>query len=139
VLQQWNRLGLRVPEHGLEIPSAVYNKKYFARWSNFLTRSPFKRYYRYIAGKYEPEFAGYGYSLVKGFVENGKALGLDSKVSARLGPIYCLGADLGALLRRTATRTRWRVRRGIKRILPEFVLNQIRQSRQDALLKQQRV
>ena len=138
VLQQWNRLGLRVPEHGLEIPSAVYNKKYFDRWSNFLTRSPFKRYYRYIAGKYEPEFARYGYSLIKGFVEDSEALGLDSKVSALLGPVYCLGADLGALLRRTATRTRWRVRRGIKRILPEFVLNRIRQTRHNALLRHQR-
>ena len=138
VLQQWNPLGLRVPEHGLEIPRAAYNKKYFTQWSNFLTRSPFKRYYRYIAGKYEPEFAGYGYSLVKGFVENGEALGPDSKVSALLGPVYCLGADLGALLRRTATRTRWRVRRGIKRILPEFVLNRIRQTRHNALLRHQR-
>ena len=138
VLQQWNRLGLRVPEHGLEIPRAVYNKKYFDRWSNFLTQSPFKQYYRYIAGKYDSEFARYGYSLIKGFVEDSEGLGLDSKVSALLGPVYCLGADLGALLRRTATRTRWRVRRGIKRILPEFVLNRIRQTRHNALLRHQR-
>jgi len=138
VLQQWNRLGLRVPECGLEIPSAVYSKKYFDRWSNCLTRSPFKGYYRYIAAKYEPEFARYGYSLVKGFNENGEALGLDSKVSALLGPVYCLAADLGALLQRTATRTRGRVRRGIKRILPEFVLNRIRETRHNALLRHRR-
>ena len=138
VLQQWNRLGLCVPERGLEIPSAVYSKKYFDRWSNCLTRSPFKRYYRYIAVKYEPEFARYGYSLIKGFVEDNEALGLDSKVSARLGPVYCLGADLGALVRRTATRTRWGVTRGIKRILPEFVLNRIRQTRHNALLRHRR-
>ena len=57
VLQQWHRFGLRVPERAMEIPSAVYNKKYFNRWSYFLTRSPLKGYYRYIARKYEPEFA----------------------------------------------------------------------------------
>ena len=135
VAQGRNPTGLRVPERGLEIPSAVYSKKYFDRWSNCLTRSPFKRYYRYIAAKYEPEFARYGYSLVKGFSENGDALGLDSKVSALLGPVYCLGVDLGALMRRTARRTRGRMRRGIERILPEFVLNRIRQTRHNALLR----
>jgi hypothetical protein len=138
VPQGRNPTGLRVPERGLEIPSAVYSKKYFDRWSNCLTRSPFKRYYRYIAAKYEPEFARYGYSLVKGFSENGEALGLDSKVSALLGPVYCLGADLGALLRRTATQPSGRVKRGIKRILPEFVLNRIRQTRHNALLRHRR-
>jgi len=138
VLQRESGLRLCLPELGLEIPSAVYSKKYFDRWSNGLTRSPFKRYYRYIAAKYEPEFARYGYSLIKGFVEDNEALGLDSKVSARLGPVYCLGADLGAFLRRTATRTGWRVRRGIKRILPEFVLNRIRKTRHNALLSHRR-
>ena len=139
VLQQWHPFGLRVPEHAMEIPSAVYNKKYFDRWSYFLTRSPFKGYYRYIARKYEPEFAKYGYSLIKGFVESEEALGSDSKVSAVLGSIYCLGADLGAFVRRFAVRIKGYVRRGVKRLLPEFVLNRIRQARQKALLSQQRV
>ena len=58
----------------MEIPSAAYNKKYFDRWSYFLTKSPFKGYYRYIARKYEPEFAKYGYSLIKGFIENEEML-----------------------------------------------------------------
>ncbi len=134
VLQWRNPFGLRVPEHAMETTSAVYSKKYFDQWSYFLTRSPFKTYYRYIAKKYEPEFARHGYSLVKGFIESEEAVNPGSKVSALFGTIYCLGADLGAFLRRTATRTKGRVKRGVKRVLPEFILNRIRQARQSALL-----
>jgi Sulfotransferase family len=138
VLQWRNPLGLRVPERTMETTSAAYSKKYFDRWSRYLTRSPFKGYYRYIARKYEPEFARYGYSLIKGFTDSDDLLVRDSKISAAFGPIYCLGADLGALLRRITTRTRARVKRGLKRLLPEFVLNRIRHARESALLRQQR-
>jgi Sulfotransferase family len=138
VLQQWHPLGLRVPERAMEIPSAVYNKKYFDRWSHFLTKSPFKRYYRYIATKYESEFAKHGYSLIEGFVENEEALRSGSKLFAILGPIYCLAADLSAFVRRSAVRTKGYGKRAVKRLLPGFLLNRIRQARQDALLRQQR-
>jgi len=138
VLQQWNPFGLRVPDRAMEIPGAVYNKKYFDRWTYFLTRSPFKRYYRYIAAKYEAEFAKHGYSLIKGFVENKEAVASGSKLAALLGPIYCRGAELGALLRRSAARTKYHVKRTVKAVLPEFVLNRIRHARESALLRQQR-
>ena len=138
VLQQWHRFGLRVPERAMEIPGAGFNKKYFDRWSYFLNRSPFKGYYRYIARKYESEFAKHGYSLVKGFVENEQALGSGSKLSAILGPICCLTADLSAFLRRSVVRTKGYGRRLVKRFLPGFLLNRIRQARQNALLRQQR-
>ena len=71
-----------------------------------LTRSPFKGYYRYIARKYEPEFAKYGYSLIKGFVESEEALGAGGKLFSLVGAIYCLGGDLGVFLRRAELRTR---------------------------------
>jgi Sulfotransferase domain len=138
VLQQWRPLGLRVPERAMEIPSATYNKKYFDRWSYFLTKSPFRGYYQYIARKYEPEFAKYGYSLIKGFMENEKMLGRDSKVSAVLGPMYCLAADVAALLRRSAVRTKGYLKRAVKKLLPEFALDIFRRTRQNALLRQQR-
>jgi hypothetical protein len=137
VLQQWRPLGVRVPERAMEMPSGVYNKKYFDRWSYFLTRSPFRAYYRYIARKYEPEFAKYGYSLIKGFIESEKVLEPANKVTSLWGPMYCLLADLGALLQRSAVRTKGYatrgVKRGVKRLLPEFVLTKIRQARQRAL------
>jgi hypothetical protein len=137
VLQQWRPCGLRVPELAMEIPSATYNKKYFDRWSYLLTRSPFRTYYRFIAQKYEPQFAKYGYSLIKGFVENEEAFRRAYKPLAALGPIYCAAADVGTFLQRSAVRTRGLVKRGVKRLLPEFVLNRIRQARQHALLRQQ--
>ncbi len=138
VLQWRNPSGLRVPERAMETTSGVYSKKYFDRWSYFLTRSSCKGYYRYIARKYEPEFARYGYSLTKGFIQAEEVLDLGSKVSALWGPIYCLGADLGALLRRSAVRTKGYAKRGVKRLLPEFVLNRIRRARQSALLSKGR-
>ena len=106
VLQQWRPSGLRVPERAMEITSAVYSEKYFDRWSYFLTRSPFKGYYRYIARKYEPEFAKYGYSLVKGLIEDEEAVILGNKFSPLVGPIYCLVANLGALWRRGGIQAR---------------------------------
>jgi hypothetical protein len=120
---------LRVPERAMETTSAVYSKKYFDRWSHLLTSSPFKGYYRYIARKYEPEFVKYGYSLTKGFFENEEALDPGSKVSAIFGFMYCLGADLSALLQRSTVRTKGYMKQRVKRVLPEFVLNRIRQAR----------
>ena len=134
VLQQWNPHGLRVPEHTMEIPSSAYNKKYFDRWSYSLNKSPFKSYYRYIARRYEPEFAKYGYSLIKAFVETHEGLGRDSKASAILGPLYCWVADFSAFLRRCAVKTRGYCKRGVKKLLPEFVLDRVREARRKRLL-----
>ncbi len=134
VLQQWNRSGLRVPEHAMEIPSVVYNEKYFERWSYLLNRSPFMGYYQYIATKHESEFAKHGYSLIKGFVEDEEALRGGKNISALSGHVYCLGADLVALLRRSAVRTKGYMKRGVRRLLPEFVKGRVREARKRALL-----
>jgi hypothetical protein len=48
--------------------------------------------------------------------------------------MYCFAADLGALLRRCAVRTTYYLRRLVKRFLPGFLLNRIRQARQRELL-----
>jgi Sulfotransferase family len=138
IVLQWRNPALRVPERAMERPSAVHNKKYFERWSYFLTKSPLKGYYRFIARKYEPEFARYGYSLIKGFVDAKEIVEGGSKLSALLGPVYCAGADLTAFFRRSVVRTRGSVKRGVKRLLPGFVRNRVRQARQNALLRQQR-
>lgn len=135
VLQWRNPCGLRVPEGAMETTSAVYSKRYFDRWSHLLTSSPFKGYYRYIARKYEPEFAKYGYSLTK-TSDGQEVFGLGKEVSAFIGPICCLGADLGALLRRSAVRTNVYVKRAVKGLLPQFVLNRIRKARQRKWLRQ---
>jgi hypothetical protein len=118
-------IGTRVPEPPKEDSFRIV----LQQWHPFGLRG----YYRYIATKYESEFAKHGYSLNKGFVENQGALG-SGKVSAILSPMYCFAADLGALLRRCAVRTNYYLRRLVKRFLPAFLLNRIRQARQRELL-----
>ena len=66
----------------MESLTGAYNQKYFNRWSDLLNNSPFKRYYLYIAAKYEPEFARYGYSLIKGFGVKQKYLQKARRISS---------------------------------------------------------
>jgi hypothetical protein len=133
-----NSCGLRVPEGAMETTSALYSKKYFDRWSHLLTSSPFKGYYRYIARKYEPEFAKYGYSLTKTSIDSEEVFGSGKDVSACFGPIYCLGADLGALLQRFAVRTNVYVKRAVKKVLPQFVLTESERRGRDSGLSKRK-
>ncbi len=133
---QWrdHPFGVRVPECTMEGTSGAYNKKYFNLWCNLLTHSFFKSYYRYIARKYEPAFAKYGYSLTKGLDIDEEVLGGRGKVSDAVGGLYCHGADAGAFFQRVASRFGWHIRRLTKAALPGFVLSRIRQARQRAYL-----
>jgi hypothetical protein len=127
---QWrNPTGLLVSEQRMEGTTGAYNKKYFDQWRHLLTNSPFRSYYRYVAGKYEPRFAKYGYSLIKGFLVSEKLVRVGS-ISAALGAFYCHGADACALLRRLRERSRWHMKQQIKALLPEFVSARIRRARE---------
>jgi hypothetical protein len=135
---QWpNPMGLRVPERTMEETVKIHNKKYFDRWSNLLKNSLFKSYYRYIAMKYEPRVARYGYSLKEGFGVSEKALEA-GKVLDAVGPLCCLGADTGAFMRRLSVRSNTRLRVAAKTVLPEFIVTRIRQARQKASLSKGR-
>jgi hypothetical protein len=126
---QWaNPTGLRVPECGMEKTSRAYDKKYFDRWSKLLNNSLFKSYYRYIAIRYEPLFARYGYSLTEDSGA-GKQVLQGSKVSNSVGALYCVAADAGAFLRRLSVRSNERLRDAAKTVLPELVVTKIRQAR----------
>jgi hypothetical protein len=131
IVTDWrNPMGMRVPERAMEETSGAHNKKYFDQWCNLLRNSFFKRYYRFIARKYEPSFAKYGYSLTKGLgIDEGLLQG-EGKISAALGAFYCVGADTGAFLRRFGARAPWYIKEQIKAVLPTFVLTRIRQVRQ---------
>lgn len=134
---QWRSYtGLLVSERAMEEVSGVHNKKYFDRWSNLLTHSTFKSYYRYIARKYEPRFSKYGYSLTKGLGIDDEMLG-GGKVSNAVGVFCCLAADTGAFVRRVETRVGGHIKQLIKAVLPEFFLTRISQRRRrDALNKE---
>jgi hypothetical protein len=133
---QWpNPMGLRVPERTMEEVTATHNKKYFDRWRRFLTNSPSKVYYRYIARKYESRFARYGYSLVTGLGIDGQVL-RGGKISMALGRFCCLAADAGALMQRLGARTPCYIKGQVKAMLPEFLVIKIRRARQRAFLNQ---
>jgi hypothetical protein len=130
---QWrNPSGLRVPEHGMEKATEGHNKKYFDRWRRLLTSSASKGYYRYIARKYEPRFAKYGYSFITGLDIDGKVL-RGGKASVALGRFCCLAADMGALAQRLGARTPSYIKAQAKAILPAFLIIKIRRARQKAL------
>src|SRR5206468_3182649 len=132
---QWPPTDLRVPERAMEEASQAYNKKYFDRWSNLLNNSIFRRYYRYIAMKYEPRVAKYGYSLTKDF---GVSEAESGNVSNAVGTLCCLGADAGAFLRRLSVRIKLYSRIALKAVLPEFVIERIRQARERQSLSNDR-
>jgi hypothetical protein len=129
VAQSLNPAGLRVPERAMEETSRAYDKKYFDRWSDLLNNSFFKDYYRYIARKYESRFAKYGYSLTKDLGVSEEVL-QGGKASNAIGILGCLGADIGASMRRFSVRFNARLRDVAKAVLPEFVVTRIRHARQ---------
>lgn len=119
---QWrNPSGLRVPEGAMEETSGAHNKKYFDRWRNLLTNSFFKGYYRYIARKYEPRFATYGYSLANVIANGDEILKRANKVPDLIGALYCRGADAHAFIWRLAVRAKGKGRRQIRKWLPDFL------------------
>ena len=125
-------IGTGVSEVGNTEITGSYNKKYFDRWSRLLTGSRFRRYYRYVARKYEPRFAKYGYSLTKGLGIDEKVLRDSGDTSAVVGALYCLIADACAILRRFDTLN---PKLHIKAVLPEFVRVRIWRVRRKALLR----
>jgi len=114
---QWrNPSGLRVPERTMEEATGSHNRKYFDQWYRLLTNSPFKNYYRYIARKYEPSFAKYGYSLVNGFGPTGELVRRGETLDAVIGPLYCHGADAWALVQRVGIRCKKYAKRQIRKM-----------------------
>ena len=135
---QWrNPGGLRVPECSMEPLTGGHNEKYFQRWHHLLTKSPFKGYYWYVAATYEPRFAKYGYSLTTGLSMKEQLLNTRVGISAFVGPMCCLVADVNTFLWRSALRLKWRTRQIIKAAVPARVLNKIRRVREVAAVSKE--
>ena len=130
-------IGTRVPEEGLKEVNADRSNKYFDRWSNLLTDSPRKLYYRYIAKKYEPRFAAYGYSLID-FSPDQKELGGEDKISAVMGNLCCFASDAYALMWRLGTWPPLFFKQQLKAFLPAFVVTRISKARQGRSLGKER-
>ena len=90
----------------------------------FLNEVAFKRVLPLYPRKYEPKFAKYGYSLIKGFVENEEAIGAGQQ------GFCCFGSDIlpcsgcWRLLRRSAVSTKGYVKRAVKKTLARICLRQ---------------
>jgi len=137
---EWrNPTGMRVPEGAMEETTGAHNQKYFDRWCNLLANSPFRHYYRYIAKEYEARFVSYGYSLTEGLDAAENALLEKTKISAVIGPLFCLGADGCAFLQRFGVWSKCYIKRQIKAVLPEFVLAKIRETRRRQAVSNRRV
>ncbi len=130
VVQWRNPSGLRVPERAMEEATGAHNRKYFDQWYRLLINSPFRNYYRYIARKYEPRFAKYGYSLTSGFGATGELVLHGETIDPVIGPLYCRGADALALVQRVGMRCKGYAKCQIQAMLPEFARTRIRQARQ---------
>src|SRR6266496_450703 len=127
---QWrNPTGLRVPEKGMEKTSPIHNQKYLDRWHKLLTESPFRIYYRYLVRKYESQFNQYGYSLISGLPNGNEVLREEGMIANGLGALSCVAADTGALMWRVAGRCKVALRGAAKAILPQLVVQEIRQLR----------
>jgi hypothetical protein len=137
IVAQWrSRTGLRVPEHAMEEVSGVHNKKYFDRWSRLLTQSTFKSYYRYIARKYESEFAKYGYSLTEDLGIDHKAIEA-GKLADAIGAFYCRAADTGTFFQRVMVRVKGNLKQAAWTVVPKFVIARIRRWRERSVLSKE--
>jgi hypothetical protein len=114
-------IGTRIPEEVLERPRGAQNNKYFDRWCKLLAHSACRNYYRYIARKYEPRFAKYGYSLTKGLVPAEELLRWEGEPHAAAAILYCLWADMCAFLLRFA-KAKTGPKLLIEALLPRFIL-----------------
>jgi hypothetical protein len=122
---QWrNPTGLRVPEKAMEKTSGVHNRKYLDRWYQLLEESPFRSYYRHLVRKYEGEFNRYGYSLREGVEVPERGM-----LSDAVGRVACVAADTGALMWRIGVRSKERLRLASKAILPQIVVDRVRQTK----------
>jgi Sulfotransferase family len=109
VVQVGSQIPVRMSEDALDEISGAHNEKYLQRWSKLLLHSPFKGYYRYLAGKYEPSFRPYNYSLIENLEADEKAISKSGQPSAMIGNFYCLGADACTFIYRLLVRVKEQV------------------------------
>jgi hypothetical protein len=123
-------IGTRLTSHQLEPLSLAHNEKYLDRWSNLLTNSPWQTYYLYIALKYEPKFAKYNYFLLKELDAKLKHPGHRKSMAARVGLLYCIGADVSTFFWRVHGRKMELMTKPIRSILPRALKDRMKRALQ---------
>jgi hypothetical protein len=126
---QWrNPRGLRVPDQAFEEVRGAYSQTYFERWAYFVGSSAFRRYYQYLAKKYEVRFLQHGYSLIDNLSPSGKECVEAANIYELVGTFYCWLADAAAFLVRTRARVVGGLRTKLRKHLPETLKAKVRQS-----------
>jgi len=131
-------IGTRVRENATVKVKPDINNKYFDQWYALLTRSAFNSYYRYVAAKYEPGFAKYGYSLLKALFVPTEAIFSRSETPVALGSFYCFAADAYAFLMRLLSWPWPNTRRRLKAVLPKSLVSIIKEARHKGLVSKGR-
>lgn len=122
-------IGTSAPDRAVKEVKSNRSNKYFDEWQRLLKNSAFKRYYRYLAAKYETRFAKYGYSLVSA----PELMADTTDASVALGNWYCMGADAYAFLLRVLNWPSPAARRRIKALLPAPLVKRIASRRRHKL------
>jgi hypothetical protein len=104
----------------MEQVSRAYNPNYFKRCSDLLNNSLLRRYYRFIAVKYEPQFTKHGYSLTEGFGIDEEWLN-DPEPMALPLELCIVTADAHALMVRLTTQSKGYIKRQLRARLPELL------------------
>ena len=118
-------IGTRVMNDNMEEVSETHNKRYFDRWTQLMTQSPFRKYYRYIATKYEPRFSSSGYFLIQAG-EDGRIALQASSDSQWIGRLSCAAADFYAFVWRARTRVRGKTTRVMRKTLPSSLKKRLK-------------
>ncbi len=121
-----NFIGATLGDETLEEVTGSHNRRYFERWRQLRTESPFRSYYQYVAGKYEPRFVPFGYSLLAPEGGTGASSPAPGDVAEWRGKLCCAGADLHAWLWRLAERGTGQLRRAVRTTVPQPIRQRLK-------------
>jgi hypothetical protein len=110
----------------MEGVSIAHNQKYLHQWSELLTKSPFKGYYRHLVRKYESKFSEHGYSLMDGLTGERVAIMNGGPLSDVLGDLGCRSADAYAFMWRAVKQTKWAFKRQARQLAPKSLLARVK-------------
>lgn len=119
-------VGTTFSKSDMEEVADVHNRKYLDRWRSLMTDSPFRKYYRYLAAKYEARLQTHGYSLTTIPGTDSQLVRPNEVPSDLVGEFYCGAADFHALCWRVRTMAGGSTRRLLRRLLPSSLKERIK-------------
>lgn len=111
-------IGTELPSHFKEQAADGYNNKYFSRWTRMLQTSPFRTYYRRVAGDFEPRFREHEYSIAPATSVKRPSIQEGAAVRRVLTQLLYVGSDIFFAIWRAGRSLRIRIENatGIKHL-----------------------